>query len=77
MQRVAVVRVDHVAPGASGAAVVPRLIVGAEEPHVRVVEPGLVNVQHGNGNASRRPIATVRDMQVGTARLVERLNSRR
>ena len=74
MPRLAVVGVDDVAAGAARMAIVALLVVGAHEPHVGVVEAGLVDVEHRDGDAKAGARAAVRLAQVGPARLLEPLD---
>src|SRR5262249_18467975 len=60
-----------------GSPVVAGLIVGAHEPHERVIEPGLVHVEHGEGDSAGRTGAPIGDMRVGPARLVQVLQPSR
>ena len=73
--RLAVVGVDDVAAGAAGVAIVARLVVGAHEPHERVVEPGLVDVEDRDRDAKAGAGAAVRLADVGPARLLEPLDA--
>ena len=72
--RLAVVGVDDVAAGAARMAIVAGLVVGAHEPHVGVVEPGLVDVEHRDRDAEAGARAAVRLAEVGPARLLEPLD---
>ncbi len=72
--RVAVVRVHDVAGGAAGRAIIAGLVVGAEEPGERIVEPRLVDVEHGHGDARAGAGAAVALADVGPARLLEPLD---
>ena len=75
MARLAVVGIDHMAAAAAGAAIIARLIIGAHEPHERVVQPRFVDVQHWNGDAqpgARPPVAL---LQIGPPRLLQPLNA--
>ena len=71
--RIAVVGVNHVAGGAAGAAVVPRVVVGAEEPHQGVVQPRLVNVEDRYGDSQSGTRSAVRLTYIGPARLFQAL----
>ena len=71
--RIAVVGVNHVAGGAAGAAVVPGVVVGAQEPHDWVVQPRLVNVEDRYGDAQPGTRPTVRLTYIGPARLFQAL----
>ncbi len=75
--RVAIVRVDDVARGAAGRAIVARAVVGAEEPHERVVEARLVDVEHRHGDARAGAGAAVGLVEVRPARLFEASGSGR
>src|SRR5690606_5251614 len=72
--RVAVVRVDHVAGAAAGTAVVARVVVGAQEPQVRVVEAGLGQVDHRHRDPRAGGRAAVGLLDVGAARLLQALD---
>ena len=72
--RIAVVGVDHVTAGAAGRAIVARLLVGAEEPHMWVVQPRLVEVEHRHRDPEAGGRAPVRLAEVGPARLLQPLN---
>ena len=74
MAGLAVVGVDDVAAGAARMAIVAGLVVGAHEPHVRVVEPGLVDVEHGDRDADAGAGAAIGLAQVGPPRLLEPLD---
>jgi len=71
--RVAVVGVDGMAGGAAGGAVVTGLLIGAEEPQVRIVEPGLGDVDQWHGDAVAGAGATVGLLDVRAAGLVQAL----
>ena len=71
MLGITVVRVHGVAARATGGAIVARLFVGAEEPHVRIVEPGLRDVDDRHRDAQSRARATDRLADVRSAGLVE------
>ena len=72
-QRIAVVGVDHVAAGATGRAIVARLLVGAEEPHERIVQARLRDVDERHRNASACAGTAVGLLDIGTPRLLEQL----
>src|SRR6185369_15157505 len=73
MLLVAIVRVHRVAGAASRGAIVAGLLVGAEEPQVRVVEARLGDVddRHRDEASGRRPAIGL--AKVGAPRLVELL----
>src|SRR6266446_10152743 len=71
--RVAVVGVHGVARAAAGRAVVAGLLVGAEEPQVRIVQARLGDVDERHRYAAARRRAAVRLADVGPAGLVELL----
>ena len=68
--RVPVVGVDHVAGGAAARSVVARVVVGPQEGEVRVVEPGLVEVDQGRADPGAGSGAALREADVGAARVV-------
>ena len=70
MERILIVRIDHVAAGTARIAIVARLVVGAEEPHGRVVQTSLCDVDHRNGDAVAGAAIAIAGMQVGPARLI-------
>src|SRR5690606_16062681 len=70
----AIVGVDHVAARAARMAIVARLVVGAHEPHERIVEPGLVDVEDRDRHAQPGARPPVRLLEVGPARLLEPLD---
>ena len=71
---VAIVGVDRMASAAPGRAIVTRLVVGAHEPRERIVEPRLVDVEHGDRDAQARAGTAVGLADVGPARLLKALN---
>src|SRR5690242_5548503 len=71
--RVAVVPVHHVAGAAARGAVVARLVVGALEPEVRVVQARLGDVDDRHRYAAAGARAAVRLADVGASGLVELL----
>jgi hypothetical protein len=73
MPGIAVVGIHGMAGGAARAAVVARVVVGAQHPQVRVVEAGLGEVDHRHRHPVASARATVRLPQVRPARLVEAL----
>ena len=68
-----VVGVCHMAGAAAGGAIVARLVVRAHEPGVRIIEAGLMNVQHRNGDADAGCRPAVRLADVRAARLLQSL----
>ena len=74
MRRVAIVGVDRVASRAPRRAIVARLLVGAHEPHVRVVQPRLGDVDHRHRDAKPGAGAAIGLPDVGPAGLVELLD---
>ena len=52
VSRISVVRINDMVRGTAGAAVIARLIVCPQKPSMRVVQPGLGNVDHRHRNAS-------------------------
>ena len=72
--RITVIGVDHVAGRAARAAVVARLVLRAQEPHQRVVEARLVQVEHRNGDAVAGAGPAVRLADIRPARLLEDLD---
>ncbi len=73
MLLVAVVGVHRVAGAAARGPVVAGLLVGAEEPQVRVVQARLGDVDHRHRDAASRAGAAVGLLEVGPARLVQAL----
>ena len=73
MAWVAVVGVDDVAGAAARGAVVAGLVVGAEEPSERVVESGLGDVEHRDGDADAGAGPAIGLADVGPARLLQSL----
>ena len=57
--RITIITIDHMAGSAAGTAIITGLIVGAEEPHQRIIQTGLGNVDHWHGNARTGAGATV------------------
>src|SRR5205085_8713450 len=70
----ATIRMDDMAAGAARVAVVARIVVRSEEPHVRIVEPRLQDVEDRNRHPQPGRGAAVRLLQIRTSRLVEKLN---
>ena len=74
MARIPIVRIHHVARPTTRSAVVPGLLVGAEEPHERIVQARLRDVDEGHGNALPRARAPIGLADVGAPRLLQALN---
>ena len=72
--RFAVIGVDDMAASAAGLAIVAGLVIGAHEPHERIVEPGLVDVENRNGDAQAGAGAAIGLFEVGTAGLFQSLD---
>ena len=72
--RFAVIGIDDMARRAARGAIITRLIVGAHLPQERIVQAGLVDVQHRNRDAQAGAGAAVRLLEVGTARLFQTLD---
>ena len=70
----AVIRVDHMAAGAARLAIVAGLIIGSHEPHERIVEPGLVDIEYRNGDAQAGSGTAVGLFQVRTTGLFQPLD---
>ena len=71
VNRVAIVGIHHVARGATARAVITRLIIGAQERQVRIVQARLVHVQQRQVDAVQCPQATIRQAVVRTTRVLE------
>src|SRR5882762_3191339 len=69
----AIVGVDDMAGAAAGGTVVTRLVVRAEEPHQRIVEARLGQVDQRHRDAPAGAGSAVRRADVGAARLVKGL----
>ncbi len=74
MPRITIVRIDYMTGRAARRAIVARLVVGAEEPGERVIEPRLVDVDQRHGDARTGTGATIRLTDVGSARFLETLD---
>ncbi len=77
MARLAVVGVDHVAARAARMAVIARLVVGPHEPGERIVEPGLVNIEHRDRDPRPSAGTACGLLQIGPPRLFELLDRTR
>ncbi len=73
MRGIAIIGIDGVAGGAARRAIVAGLIVRAEKPQVRIVQPRLRQVDHRHRDAAAGPRPAIRLTDVGTPRLVQRL----
>ena len=71
MDRVAIVGVDHVARRASAGAEVAGLVVRTHERQVRVVEPGLVNVEKRQVDPVQSAEAAIGEAVVRPAGILE------
>ena len=71
VNRVAIVGIHHVARGATARAVITRLIIGAQERQVRIVQARLVHVQQRQVDAVQCPQTTIRQAVVRTTRVLE------
>ena len=72
--RLAVVGIDDVTGSAARRTIVARLVIGAHEPGVGVVQPGLVNVQDRHSDAQAGAGSTRRLTDVRTAGLFQPLD---
>ena len=74
MPRITVVGVDHVARRAAGRPVVAGLVVSAQEPGERVVEPRFVDIDQRYRDACTGTRSAIRLADIGTARFLEPLD---
>ncbi len=70
----AVVGIDDMAARAARVAIVARLVIGAHEPHERIVEARLVDVEHRNGDADAGAWPAIGLLEIGPPRLLEPLD---
>ncbi|GBF31237.1 hypothetical protein MnTg04_01194 [bacterium MnTg04] len=73
MPGVTIVGIYHMAGGASRRTVVAGLVVGAEKPHQRIVQAGLLEIDQRHGNSRTGPPPTIRLADVGPARFLQPL----
>src|SRR5207302_5538857 len=71
---VAAVGVGDMTAGTTGIAVVARIVVRPEEPHVRVVEPSLKDVEDWDRDAQPGRRAAIRLFQIRPSGLIEELD---
>ena len=71
--RFAVIGIDHVATSAARMAIIARLIVGAHEPHVGIVEPRLVDIEHRDCHPEAGTGAAIGLLEVGPSGLFHAL----
>ena len=72
--RFAIIGVNHMATSAARLAIVPRLIIGAHEPHKGIIEPGLMDIECRNGDANAGRRATVRLFEIRPSWLLKLLD---
>ncbi len=72
--RIAIVRIDAVAAAAARRAKIARIVVGAHEPHVRIIQPRLRDVDQRHRNAIAGAGAATARLDVGPAGFIEALN---
>ena len=68
---IAIVGVDRVATRTARRAIVSRLLVGAQKPHLRIVQPGLGDVDHRHRNSAARARTAIGLFQVGSPRFFQ------
>ena len=74
MSWVTVIRVNNMTGRTAGRAIVARLIVGAQKPGQRIVEPRLVDINKRNGDSCARARAAIRLPNIGSARFFKPLD---
>ena len=74
VSRITIVRVHHMAARATRGTKVTRIVVGSHEPHQRIVQASLMDIEHRHGDTTTGSRTTIRLLEVGSTRLFEALN---